>query len=210
MPRTGGEKSRLKILHAAEYLFSEYGFDATSVDKIAEKANVNKAMIYYHFKNKDDLIAALFTSVIEQITAASSSALVASRTTGEASIAKKVESELIQMTRWKKILSVLLMEALKGKKSSTALFRCADLALANERETQQSDDHTSSPIAPSVRNHTFEFFSGFIPMMTFIVMQDAWCKYYHFEKSKATEAFIDVFIETHLRAHRQFDTTTNI
>lgn len=44
-----------KILEAADALFSEIGFDATTVRKIAEVSGINKALIHYHFKSKDGL-----------------------------------------------------------------------------------------------------------------------------------------------------------
>lgn len=44
-----------KILTAALKEFAAHGLDGGRVDRIAEKAGVNKAMIYYHFKSKEDL-----------------------------------------------------------------------------------------------------------------------------------------------------------
>lgn len=34
-------------------LFAEKGFDGARVDKLAEMAKVNKALIYYYFKSKE-------------------------------------------------------------------------------------------------------------------------------------------------------------
>jgi TetR/AcrR family transcriptional regulator len=47
-------QSQIRILRAAEKLFSERGFDA-SVDDIAERAGLNKRMIYHYFKSKQGL-----------------------------------------------------------------------------------------------------------------------------------------------------------
>jgi TetR/AcrR family transcriptional regulator len=44
--------SRAQIFRAATAEFAERGFDAAGVDRIAAKAHVNKAMIYYHFGSK--------------------------------------------------------------------------------------------------------------------------------------------------------------
>jgi AcrR family transcriptional regulator len=38
--------------------FSRYGYQGTSIDRIAREAGVTKGAIYYHFKDKDDLLAA--------------------------------------------------------------------------------------------------------------------------------------------------------
>ena len=48
-----GEQTKQKILNVAGELFAENGFDGTSVDSIANAAGVNKALIYYHFKDKN-------------------------------------------------------------------------------------------------------------------------------------------------------------
>jgi TetR/AcrR family transcriptional regulator len=53
------EATKEAILLAAEALFGEVGFDASSTREIAEKCGLNKALIHYHFKSKDDLLAAV-------------------------------------------------------------------------------------------------------------------------------------------------------
>lgn len=42
-------EAKERILHASIQLFSEKGFDATSVTEIAKSADVTKALIYYYF-----------------------------------------------------------------------------------------------------------------------------------------------------------------
>ncbi len=44
-----------KIIKSALAEFAEYGFEGARVDRIARRAKVNKAMIYYHFKGKEKL-----------------------------------------------------------------------------------------------------------------------------------------------------------
>lgn len=50
--------TRDRIIRAAGKLFYEEGIRAVSVDAVAEKADVTKRTLYYHFRSKDDLIAA--------------------------------------------------------------------------------------------------------------------------------------------------------
>ena len=47
--------SATKILLAASVEFSENGLAGARVDKIADKAGLNKAMIYYHYGSKENL-----------------------------------------------------------------------------------------------------------------------------------------------------------
>ena len=51
--------TRERILDVALDLFIEKGFDRTSLREIAEKLDVTKAALYYHFASKDDILMAL-------------------------------------------------------------------------------------------------------------------------------------------------------
>src|ERR1700689_2214812 len=51
--------TKTRILDAAEKLFGENGFDATSLRDITTEADVNLAAVNYHFQSKDSLIEAV-------------------------------------------------------------------------------------------------------------------------------------------------------
>lgn len=51
---------QISILKVAEQLFSEKGFEATSVREISKRAGINLAMISYYFGSKEKLMEALF------------------------------------------------------------------------------------------------------------------------------------------------------
>lgn len=53
---------QLKILHAAELLFADKGFDGTSIRDIAKEAGVNIAMISYYFGSKEKMLETLMLS----------------------------------------------------------------------------------------------------------------------------------------------------
>jgi AcrR family transcriptional regulator len=63
------EDSRARVLQAALELFAEQGFAATSTRELSERLGFTKAALYYHFRTKDDLLAALIAPVVEQLTA---------------------------------------------------------------------------------------------------------------------------------------------
>jgi AcrR family transcriptional regulator len=56
------EATRQALLSAGAALFAERGFDGTSVDEIARRARVNKAMISYHFGGKEGLYGAILAA----------------------------------------------------------------------------------------------------------------------------------------------------
>ena len=57
--------TRVDILAAARRVFAHKGFAGTSVREVAEAAKVNKAMIYYHFRDKVDLYRAVLSNSFE-------------------------------------------------------------------------------------------------------------------------------------------------
>jgi AcrR family transcriptional regulator len=53
------EDTRTRIQEIALKLFTEQGYEATSLREIAEELGVTKAALYYHFKTKDDIVTSL-------------------------------------------------------------------------------------------------------------------------------------------------------
>ncbi|MGV8124397.1 MAG: TetR/AcrR family transcriptional regulator [Candidatus Xenobiia bacterium LiM19] len=63
------QKAQEKILKAAQQLFAERGFWGTSVQDIADRAQVNKAMLFYYFKSKENLYFTLLERILEGVIA---------------------------------------------------------------------------------------------------------------------------------------------
>lgn len=59
--------SRTRLLAAASAEFAARGFDDTSVDDIARRARLNKAMIYYHFDGKRGLYLAILQDMMRAL-----------------------------------------------------------------------------------------------------------------------------------------------
>jgi AcrR family transcriptional regulator len=62
------EITRERILKAAERLFAERGYEATSVRAIVAKARVNQAAINYHFAGKDGLYREVLRTAFRALT----------------------------------------------------------------------------------------------------------------------------------------------
>lgn len=58
--------TRESLLNAAAALFAERGFSETTVDQIADRAEVSKVTFYGYFKAKEELLTALHNRVLEQ------------------------------------------------------------------------------------------------------------------------------------------------
>jgi AcrR family transcriptional regulator len=60
--------TRERIIKAAERLFAERGYDATSIRAIVAKARVNQAAINYHFDGKDGLYREVLRGAFQALT----------------------------------------------------------------------------------------------------------------------------------------------
>jgi len=59
------QDSRDEILRAATHLFANRGFHETSMAEVAREARVSKALIFWHFKTKDELFVAVLNRLLE-------------------------------------------------------------------------------------------------------------------------------------------------
>ncbi|MGW4752986.1 TetR/AcrR family transcriptional regulator [Streptomyces chartreusis] len=63
--RANGVESRQRILDAAVEIAGERGYDGTSIAAVSAKCGLPASSIYWHFKDKDDLIAAVIERSFE-------------------------------------------------------------------------------------------------------------------------------------------------
>src|ERR1700693_4995692 len=62
---TQAQDSRDEILKAAMHLFANRGFHETSMSEVAREARVSKALIFWHFKTKEELFLAVLNRLLE-------------------------------------------------------------------------------------------------------------------------------------------------
>ena len=105
--------TRDRILHAAAAEFAARGFAATGVDRIARRARVNKAMIYYHFDSK----LALYTAILREVYLAvgnRAAAIAAGRDTADARLDAFVEALVDAVDEHPHFLPILMRELAEG------------------------------------------------------------------------------------------------
>ena len=207
MARTGGEATRRRILTVAEKLFAARGFDATSVDQIARSAGVNKALIYYHFKNKRDLILALFRSIIDEVSAYTESRPELTVGDDNASLRQALKDEIEFLLARKRVLAVMLAEALKSSQRDDLLFRCAELVMQAEHGGELTREGRDTRKSPAQLRLVHEFFTGFIPLVMFVALRDRWCGYFGHAPDQVTNDFVEAFAQSHLASQMNFNNT---
>jgi AcrR family transcriptional regulator len=61
------DETRERILEVALELIADHGFAATSTREISERLGFTKAALYYHFRTKDDLLAAIVAPAMDDL-----------------------------------------------------------------------------------------------------------------------------------------------
>jgi AcrR family transcriptional regulator len=74
---------RGRILGAARALFTTQGFAAVSMQQIADAAAVNKATLYHHFRDKEDLFASVMMEEFARMAAGMEAAVAGGGTLAE-------------------------------------------------------------------------------------------------------------------------------
>ncbi len=75
--------SRAAILRAAGHIFAEKGLEGARTEEIAAAAGVNKALLYYYFKSKDDLYLAILEGHMKDFSERASRVLASEGPAGE-------------------------------------------------------------------------------------------------------------------------------
>jgi len=183
MSRTGGEITRARILEAAERLFADKGYSETSVGDIAKSAGVNKALIYYYFTSKDELLQTLLKGALAEIE-------VAVKYDPQNITEETIQKELRLIGSRKNILTILLRESLRnGKVSDFLLGICENEAKPLLTKTDSKDRN---------RVLTLDAFTGAIPYMMFLVLEDKWCEYFKCSREQAEKDFARLIIDMHM------------
>lgn len=200
MPKGDSISTIKKILSVAEDLFAEKGFNGTSVSMIAKKAGVNKALIYYHFKDKNDIINSLFKNIImeseEYISHSDNTNLQQNK---KMSVQDMIREEITFMLKRKKILSIMLMESLKGDDKENYFFQFAENVIKNELDgLLQTDEGTNWHSEEMHKLLASKFFMGFITIIIFVAFRDKWCDYFKCDIDKTMEYFLDSLSKPYL------------
>lgn len=189
-----GNSSSKKILQAAVDEFTENGFEGARVARIAKKAGVSQALLYYIFKSKQGLMDAIlnqfFDSNIDQFTDVFPSAQEAL----EQGITLKDElrKSLEFILKNHKEVKILLMQALlDSHRDKRILTMLNDLnqtirknALNNLGYNLEKDHHLNQQV--------IDYFCVFIPFIMFGLLGKEWGQVNHISIEEIKDTLIEV------------------
>ena len=123
--RTGSrgepEKTRAAILQAALEEFAHEGVAGARTDEIARNAGVNKALLYYYFKDKEGLYGAVLEQIFAGLSALVAEVLDRHDLTPREKLLRYVETHFDYMGRSPQFPRVLQREFMRTGRTATAL-----------------------------------------------------------------------------------------
>lgn len=148
--------TRKRILAAACDEFGAHGFAGTTVDRIARRARVNKAMIYYHFPHKRALytciIRDVFTPIAERVRTA-----VAEESRPDAKLERVIDAIVRSVDASAYFLPIFLREIADGgaQLGAEELALLAGLfAAVGGTIAEGAKQHAFQPVHPALAHFT--------------------------------------------------------
>jgi AcrR family transcriptional regulator len=146
-----GKNTLFRIQKKAIELFNKKGYHNTTISDICRAANVTKSTLYYHFKNKEQLITHLYSNVSE-LPSKAMYQLVSSENSWEI-----IWTILEQAISWTEqagplILSQIIIRDLQNKTDTLGLPRNSELekTYVNIIQRGQQKGHFKNQSKPSI------------------------------------------------------------
>jgi AcrR family transcriptional regulator len=119
-----GEQARRDLMDIAIDSFAHYGYQATSIDRIARAAGLTKGALYYHFKDKEELLFEAVKNRIGQFERRVSSDLTPI-TSASAALRQLIEVCLEHATKsnHRRLIVTLMVESLSTNPRLASEFR---------------------------------------------------------------------------------------
>lgn len=190
------ETAKERILTAAAAVFANRGFDGARVDEIAKLAGVNKALIYYYYQSKEDLLSILFSELKDAVLTllVSKETRVIDITSPEA--AEQIMNRILDLLEERQnVIRVVIMECAKKTPINTQIFSMLDEILT--RMFSATEGWAIEVGVDRSKAMVTEFFTGIMPMLDYVAYHEIWMERYGIEEVILRKQFIESFLGTH-------------
>ena len=180
--------TRETILKVAEKLFAKKGFDGSRVDEIAKKANVNKALIYYYFKSKEDLLGEIIKIRINELMKLGEMIKKELNNLKNEEVDDFLTDHFLKIVKeYRDFIKVVLSETLKSKSNDHSIFSIADIFYARIQERLHKK---RNKLKLEDRDAFSYFFFILMPFAAFIIFNQKWANYYHTDIKEDSDIFL--------------------
>jgi AcrR family transcriptional regulator len=197
--RSDSEETRKKILDVCLDLFAREGFDGTGIDAIARTAGIAKSLIYYHFKNKDDILEALLERYMDEAVETKRQTMPEFMKDPAGNLRNAIGSALDMMENDRNLIRIMMMESLKesGFEKVNPHMRRGMAAGFDAIRHHGGKDFDETDLTLKAQ------FFGFMPLATFVLFVDKWCEDAGLDPKWARERFLDTFTDIYLHIMKE-------
>mgnify|MGYP000223763063 CR=1 FL=1 len=217
MEHISGIEARERIINASKQLFSQKGYDATRVNDIAKAANVNKALIYYYFKSKEDILDYMVNSLLNNAVSLTMDFIqknivhmiengyldirpdrlhfVSSEAVSKfmQNVLRFNEQVIDYVIENREIIRILMLESLKSGKHKNSLFRLMDYLHGSEKNPiYKTITDVDQDFVFSDEMVLFEFFFSILPIVNFAAYYDEYKAASSLTDQELRESFLRV------------------
>ncbi|HEY8391120.1 MAG TPA: TetR/AcrR family transcriptional regulator [Capillibacterium sp.] len=179
--------TRERILETSAKLFAEKGYSATGIDEIARNVGITKSVIYYHFKNKEDILQTLIDEAFAQLQQPEiNETHKRFHETGEQFQEIMDLIQFLGSERNRRIIKIIFMESMKDRSESVPLFDIWDQSVTLHRDFD--GQQIEKWLNDDPRRKVEVFFLFIIPLLTFFIFRDRWCERYKLAPEEAWDA----------------------
>lgn len=178
------------ILENATRLFASKGYDATGMEEIAAQTGVPKSLIYYHFKNKEDLLHTIITDFLNEY----SRILHDDTQQGIGKISVYMEF----LKKNQDCAKIFLGESLKSGRNGALIFKTLAplMEIDGEQPPGGKMDHA---------HWVAEFFTSIAPTLLLACYEEGWCDYFGVAPALLEKDYARAYELTHGAYHRFID-----
>lgn len=187
-----------RILKAAIKIFAEKSFEGSRIDEIAREAGVPKSLIYYHFKNKEEILEVLTEKFIDEYAAIFKVGENDSGPQKAEKLAERLKNLYFEFEKKNAdLIRIMLIDSLKKSNKQPVLFKVVKAMIEAEKKypvNAEGFDVSQNLIA--------EFFTRMMPDYAYICFSDAWTDYFRISREELDGDFVKIIADTHGAFHK--------
>jgi AcrR family transcriptional regulator len=189
--------TKQKILTEAEKLFAVKGFEGTGIEEIARNVGIRKSVIYYHFKNKEQILQTMLDGFVARGVAFKKSFFERYAGNFMERLDVIMEEMIEFMEENRRIVTILLMESIKNPQQVPLLELWNFQSPAAREVVASAEAHhidTVKAFDRDLEGMHEAFFMLSLPLVGYTVFSDRWCERYGFDRDQSRKDFVDGFL----------------
>ncbi|MDC7125094.1 MAG: TetR/AcrR family transcriptional regulator [Spirochaetales bacterium] len=189
--KKGDTTTRDKILTTARKMFSEKGYDATSVDQIVKAAEINKSSVYYYFDSKKAILENIYKEFSDKALEIKKSFPLGGKISRE-----DIERSIEFNRRNSDVVKIMWMEMVKSSNETPAFLKYFDQGFIDGKRIA---DEANVELEDTRKNRIMVMFMATFPIWGYTALGEQICSYYKWDKEGFTKDFIDVFYDLYVK-----------